>query len=76
MGSQHEEDKKGRGDAGHPDIDQSGSRHETEVLTIHVRPDLYRAFRRCVWMEVHETGRSIVEIHNEMIEELLSSRRC
>ncbi|RUM87047.1 MAG: hypothetical protein DSZ23_06340 [Thermodesulfatator sp.] len=49
---------------------------EYEVLKIHVRPDLYRAFRRCVWMTVHETGMSIVEIHNKMIEDLLKSREC
>lgn len=49
---------------------------EYETLTIHVRPDLYRAFRRCVWMTIHETGRSQIDIHNEMIEELLKKRQC
>ena len=47
-----------------------------EVLKIHVRADLYRAFRRCVWMTVHETGKPIIEIHNQMIEELLKNRKC
>ncbi len=49
---------------------------DTEVLVIHVRPDLYRAFRRCVWMTVHETGMTPLEVHNMLIEELLKSRRC
>ena len=49
---------------------------EYEILTIQVRPDLYRAFRRCVWMAVHETGKSIVEIHNKMIEDLLKQKEC
>jgi hypothetical protein len=49
---------------------------EYELLTIHVRPDLYRAFRRCVWMTIYETGRSQTDIHNEMIEELLRNRQC
>ncbi len=47
-----------------------------EILKIQVRPDLYRAFRRCVWMTVHETGMPIIEIHNKMIEELLSQKGC
>ena len=53
------------------------ARHEEyEILQIQVRPDLYRAFRRCVWMAVHETGMPIVEIHNRMIEELLRQKEC
>ncbi len=79
MGSQHEEEKKGADmakDEGCKDGKGPKETGETEILTIHVRPDLYRAFRRCVWMTVHETGRSIVEIHNEMIEELLRNRSC
>jgi len=53
-----------------------GNPEELEVLEIHVRPDLYRAFRRCVWMTVHETGLPIVDIHNMLIEELLKQRGC
>ncbi len=53
-----------------------GQESEYEVLSIQVRPDLYRAFRRCVWMTVHETGMSIVDIHNKMIEELLRQKEC
>ncbi len=49
---------------------------EIKVLKIHVRADLYRAFRRCVWMTVYETGAPIVEIHNSMIEEILKKRGC
>ncbi len=46
------------------------------LLKIHVRPDLYRAFRRCVWMTVYETGMSIVDVHNKMIEDLLRNKGC
>ncbi len=46
------------------------------LLKIHVRPDLYRAFRRCVWMTVYETGMSIVDVHNKLIEELLRNKGC
>ncbi len=49
---------------------------ELELLQIHVRADLYRAFRRCVWMMVYETGNSIVDIHNKLIEDLLKRNGC
>ncbi len=55
---------------------QERTNEKIEVLKIHVRADLYRAFRRCVWMTVYETGKSIVEIHNQMIEELLKNKGC
>jgi hypothetical protein len=55
---------------------KSDRQAEYEILQIQVRPDLYRAFRRCVWMTVHETGMPIVEIHNRMIEELLRQKEC
>ncbi len=56
-----------------------GSGQEEEdlaLLKIHVRSDLYRAFRRCVWMTVYETGMSIVDVHNKMIEDLLRNKGC
>ncbi len=49
---------------------------DVELLQIHVRSDLYRAFRRCVWMTVFETGMSIVEVHNMLIEDLLRQKGC
>ncbi len=58
------------------DATPKGNNEKIEVLKMHVRADLYRAFRRCVWMTVHETGKPIVEIHNQMIEDLLKNRNC
>jgi hypothetical protein len=58
------------------DINTNSDEKEYEELTIYVRPDLYRAFRRCVWMTIYETGMSQIDIHNEMIEELLKNRQC
>ena len=55
---------------------EDNSCNDVQVLTIHVRSDLYRAFRRCVWMTVYETGLPIVEVHNMLIEELLKKRGC
>ncbi len=47
-----------------------------EELKIIIRADLARAFRRCVWMEVNETGLSPYEVQNLLIEELLKNRGC
>ncbi len=49
---------------------------DTEVLSIRVRSDLYRAFRRCVWIMINETGKNQIEIHNEMVERLLKLYEC
>ncbi len=60
-------------------LDSKGRKDNDEelaLLKIHVRPDLYRAFRRCVWMTVYETGMPIVEVHNKLIEELLKGQGC
>lgn len=49
---------------------------DTERLTLQVDRDLFRAFQRCVWIIVHETGRSQVEIMNEMIHDFLLKHDC
>ncbi|NDY41630.1 hypothetical protein G3N55_02025 [Dissulfurirhabdus thermomarina] len=49
---------------------------ETELLSIRIRKDLYRAFRRCAWMTVHETGLTLDEVHNRLVEDLLRARGC
>lgn len=57
-------------------MEEKEREEDLQELTIHVRSDLYRAFRRCVWMTIHETGKTPIEVHNELIEELLKSRKC
>lgn len=49
---------------------------ESERLTLQVDPDLFRAFQRCVWIIVHETGRSRIEIMNEMVRDFLIKHDC
>ncbi len=49
---------------------------DTELLCLRVREDLYRAFRRCVWIMINETGKNQIEIHNEMFEKLLKLYEC
>ncbi len=65
----------------HPTPQRSGNmgeqeKQELEEMVLILRPDLVRAFRRCVWMEVHETGRSPFEVQNRLIEELLRLKGC
>ena len=47
-----------------------------EELKLKVKPDLYRAFRRCTWIITHETGRDQLEITEEMIEDFLIKYGC
>jgi len=49
---------------------------ETERLTLQVDSDLFRAFQRCVWIIVNETGRSRIEIMNEMVRDFLVKHDC
>ena len=47
-----------------------------EALTIKIRPDLYRAYQRCSWIIIHETGRSQLDIMQEMVEDFLIKHGC
>ena len=49
---------------------------ESAKMLLHVRPDLYRACMRCVWMLVHEKGLTPVEAQNLLIEEFLRHHGC
>jgi len=45
-------------------------------IRIKIPPDLYRAFQRCVWIQVHETGRTQLEVMREMIDDFLRKHEC
>lgn len=47
-----------------------------EALTIKIRPDLYRAYQRCSWIIIHETGRSQLDVMQEMVEDFLIKHGC
>ena len=51
-------------------------KEDKEELAIIVRADLARAFRRCVWIGVNETGLSPYEVQNKLIEDLLRLHGC
>ena len=45
-------------------------------VTLHLPPDLHRAFRRCIWSITHETGRGQIEIMEEMVHDFLIKHGC
>ena len=45
-------------------------------LKLFVPDHLYRAFQRCVWILVHETGRSRTEIMEEVVKDFLIKYDC
>jgi len=64
----HEENRAGKGVAS-----PTGA---TELLALHVSPELVRAFQRCKWGIIAETGRDQVEIMNEMVSDFLVKHGC
>ncbi len=49
---------------------------ELSEIKLQVSDDLYRAFQRCVWILVHETGRDRLDIMREVIHDFLVKHEC
>lgn len=45
-------------------------------IKLFVSDDLYRAFQRCVWLLVHETGRDQLDIMHEVVTDFLIKYEC
>jgi len=45
-------------------------------IKLFVRQDLYRAFQRCVWIQIHESGRDRLEIMEEVVLDFLIKHNC
>jgi len=45
-------------------------------LKLFVEEDLYRAFQRCVWILVNETGRDQRDIMREAVRDFLVKHGC
>ncbi len=58
------------------EIPRDGCHNDSVPMIVHVRPDLYRAFMRCVWMLVYEEGMSPLEAQNRLVEEFLRHHGC
>lgn len=49
---------------------------ELAEIKLFVTDDLYRAFQRCVWILVHETGRDQLDIMQEVVHDFLVKHEC
>ncbi|MCK5403933.1 MAG: hypothetical protein KAI75_01850 [Desulfobulbaceae bacterium] len=54
----------------------SPAEEKTFTLQLQVREDVYRAFQRCTWIIIHETGRNQLDIMNEMVRDFLVKHGC
>lgn len=55
---------------------ERGQGTELTALTVRVPDDLYRAYQRCSWLLVNETGKSRLEIMDEMVRDFLIKHGC
>ncbi|MDO5674858.1 MAG: hypothetical protein Q4G66_08090 [bacterium] len=46
------------------------------TIKLMVSDDLYRAFQRCVWIQIHESGRTQLEIMDEVVRDFLCKYGC
>ena len=47
-----------------------------EELNIKVPADLFRAYQRCTWILINETGRDQLEVMDEMVRDFLVKHGC
>ena len=45
-------------------------------LKLQVPEDLFRAFQRCVWIQIHETGHSQLQVMDEVVRTFLMKHGC
>jgi len=45
-------------------------------LKLLIPDDLYRAFQRCLWIRIHETGQSQLELMEEVVKDFLIKHGC
>lgn len=54
----------------------ASSEQSMERIELMVPDDLYRAFHRCLWLLVNETGQSQLDIMQEMVRDFLVKHGC
>ncbi len=57
-------------------VEQERSTAELSEIKLLVSDDLYRAFQRCVWILMHETGRNQLDIMREVVLDFLVKHEC
>jgi len=45
-------------------------------LKLQIPPDLYRAFQRCLWIRIHETGQTPLQVMEEVVHNFLKKHGC
>ncbi|WP_035245916.1 hypothetical protein [Desulfogranum mediterraneum] len=55
---------------------EAGGEQELAEIKLFVPPHLYRAFQRCLWIQVHETGKSRLEIMEALVHDFLCKHNC
>lgn len=58
------------------DLDTAGPGVGLAEVKLFLPEDLYRAFQRCVWILVNETGRDRLDIMHEVIHDFLVKHGC
>ncbi len=59
-----------------PDQHKKNQKDDLVELKLFVEDDLYRAFQRCVWVIVNETGRDQRDIMREAVRDFLVKHGC
>lgn len=58
-------------------VDNPATRENRLVeLKLQVPEDLFRAFQRCVWIQIHETGHSQLQVMEEVVRTFLMKHGC
>ncbi len=58
------------------EAEQNSTPDDLAEIKLFVPQDIYRAFQRCVWIQVHETGRSQLEVMEELVDDFLRKYEC
>lgn len=58
-----------------PDHETQGEEPLVELKLV-VPEDLYRAFQRCLWIRINESGESQLEIMKEVVRNFLMKHGC
>lgn len=59
-----------------PSSDPPENAQQLVELRLQIPPDLYRAFQRCVWIRINETGHTQLQIMEEIIYNFLKEHGC
>jgi len=59
-----------------PTPNQSGHSQPLAELKLRIPEELYRAFQRCLWIRINETGQTPLAVMEEAITDFLKKHGC